>query len=68
MIPCQRTGCGGHYAPDGYCDECGHKASAVAEAHNILKTCAFDVGEYSGMPVDPPAFVQRKIKNAPTAE
>ncbi len=25
---CQRPGCGGHYAADGYCDECGHKAPA----------------------------------------
>jgi serine/threonine-protein kinase PknG len=23
---CQRPGCTGHYDPDGYCDECGHKA------------------------------------------
>jgi serine/threonine-protein kinase PknG len=28
MTPCQRPGCTGHYAPDGYCDECGHKAPA----------------------------------------
>ena len=25
---CRRPGCGGHYAEDGYCDECGHKAPA----------------------------------------
>jgi len=25
---CQRPGCSGHYDPDGYCDECGHKAPA----------------------------------------
>ncbi len=24
-IACQRPGCAGHYAADGYCDECGHK-------------------------------------------
>ena len=29
MTACQRTGCSGHYAPDGYCDECGHKAPAA---------------------------------------
>jgi serine/threonine-protein kinase PknG len=28
MINCQRAGCGGHYAEDGYCDECGHRAPA----------------------------------------
>lgn len=28
MIACQRAGCVGHYAADGYCDECGHKAPA----------------------------------------
>jgi hypothetical protein len=22
---CDRPGCTGHYAADGYCDECGHK-------------------------------------------
>ena len=26
MIACTRSGCAGHYSPDGYCDECGHKA------------------------------------------
>jgi len=26
---CQRTGCPGAYDPDGYCDECGRKASAA---------------------------------------
>ena len=26
---CKRTGCTGTYAPDGYCDECGHKAPAA---------------------------------------
>jgi serine/threonine-protein kinase PknG len=25
---CRRPGCTGRYAPDGYCDECGHKAPA----------------------------------------
>ncbi|HWB38295.1 MAG TPA: serine/threonine protein kinase, partial [Rugosimonospora sp.] len=29
---CQRPGCTGHYAADGYCDECGHKAPAGAGA------------------------------------
>jgi serine/threonine-protein kinase PknG len=29
---CQRPGCPGHYAPDGYCDECGHKAPAGASS------------------------------------
>jgi serine/threonine-protein kinase PknG len=29
MNPCQRSGCTGHYASDGYCDECGHKAPAA---------------------------------------
>jgi serine/threonine-protein kinase PknG len=28
MTPCERPGCSGHYAPDGYCDECGHRAPA----------------------------------------
>ena len=28
MIACQRAGCTGHYADDGYCDECGRKAPA----------------------------------------
>jgi serine/threonine-protein kinase PknG len=28
--PCQRPGCTGTYAPDGYCDECGHKAAPGA--------------------------------------
>jgi serine/threonine-protein kinase PknG len=28
--PCERPNCGGHYADDGYCDECGHRRSAVA--------------------------------------
>jgi serine/threonine-protein kinase PknG len=35
MNACQRPGCGGHYAADGYCDKCGHKTpagSAVAAA------------------------------------
>ena len=27
---CQRAGCPGTYAPDGYCDECGRKAPATA--------------------------------------
>ncbi len=27
-VACQRPGCTGSYAPDGYCDECGHKAPA----------------------------------------
>ena len=27
---CQRPGCTGTYAADGYCDECGHKAPAAA--------------------------------------
>ena len=26
---CERAGCTGHYAADGYCDECGHKQVAV---------------------------------------
>jgi serine/threonine-protein kinase PknG len=26
--PCRRPRCTGTYAPDGYCDECGHKAPA----------------------------------------
>jgi serine/threonine-protein kinase PknG len=26
---CRRPGCGGSYAADGYCDECGHKRPAV---------------------------------------
>ncbi|BCJ34455.1 serine/threonine-protein kinase PknG [Actinocatenispora thailandica] len=25
---CQQPGCAGHYAPDGYCDQCGSKAAA----------------------------------------
>ncbi len=29
MTACQRPGCSGHYAADGYCDECGHKAPAA---------------------------------------
>jgi serine/threonine-protein kinase PknG len=29
VTACQRAGCTGHYAPDGYCDECGHKAPAA---------------------------------------
>jgi serine/threonine-protein kinase PknG len=28
MTACQRPGCPGHYAEDGYCDECGHRAPA----------------------------------------
>ena len=28
MSPCLQPGCAGAYAADGYCDECGHKASA----------------------------------------
>jgi serine/threonine-protein kinase PknG len=27
---CQRPGCSGTYAADGYCDECGHKAPAAS--------------------------------------
>jgi len=27
-VACQRPGCPGHYAEDGYCDECGHRAPA----------------------------------------
>jgi len=27
-VACRRPGCTGSYAPDGYCDECGHKAPA----------------------------------------
>lgn len=30
MNACERPGCAGHYAPDGYCDECGHKAPTTA--------------------------------------
>ena len=30
MNPCQQPGCAGGYADDGYCDECGHKAPALA--------------------------------------
>lgn len=30
MGPCQRAGCTGRYAEDGYCDNCGHKAPAWA--------------------------------------
>ncbi|GAA5201413.1 serine/threonine-protein kinase [Rugosimonospora acidiphila] len=30
--PCLRPGCTGHYAADGYCDECGHKAPVGAAA------------------------------------
>ena len=26
MTACERPGCAGHYAADGYCDECGRKA------------------------------------------
>src|SRR6266511_240872 len=29
-LNCQRPGCTGTYAADGYCDECGHKAPAAA--------------------------------------
>jgi serine/threonine-protein kinase PknG len=29
---CARTGCGGTYGPEGYCDECGRKAPAEAVA------------------------------------
>jgi len=29
---CDRPGCTGTIAPDGYCDECGHKASATQPA------------------------------------
>ncbi len=31
-VPCHRPGCPGHYAEDGYCDECGHRAPAGVSA------------------------------------
>jgi serine/threonine-protein kinase PknG len=31
-VACQRPGCPGHYAEDGYCDECGHRAPASIPA------------------------------------
>jgi serine/threonine-protein kinase PknG len=35
MNACQRPGCAGHYAEDGYCDECGHKAPASARPVSV---------------------------------
>ncbi|WP_344137603.1 protein kinase domain-containing protein, partial [Luedemannella flava] len=32
MSACVRTGCTGSYDPDGYCDECGHKAPAAVSS------------------------------------
>lgn len=32
---CQRPGCPGSYAADGYCDECGRKAPAAATAAGV---------------------------------
>jgi serine/threonine-protein kinase PknG len=40
---CRRTGCTGTYAPDGYCDECGHKArpsTASVSAGTVVSTSA----------------------------
>jgi len=35
---CERPGCGGTYAADGYCDECGHKRPAVARPASTAPT------------------------------
>ncbi|HEY1485302.1 MAG TPA: tetratricopeptide repeat protein [Micromonosporaceae bacterium] len=35
MNSCQRAGCTGHYAADGYCDECGHKAAVAVPAQSV---------------------------------
>jgi serine/threonine-protein kinase PknG len=37
---CQRAGCAGHYAADGYCDECGHKAPATVTGGLSVATAA----------------------------
>jgi serine/threonine-protein kinase PknG len=34
MTACERPGCTGHYAADGYCDECGHKAPSAIPAQS----------------------------------
>jgi serine/threonine-protein kinase PknG len=42
---CRRTGCTGTYAPDGYCDECGHKApppdGVGVGQHRVATSAAF---------------------------
>jgi serine/threonine-protein kinase PknG len=37
---CTRPGCGGTIAPDGYCDECGHKAAAPVSTGATAATAA----------------------------
>ena len=34
MTACERPGCSGHYAADGYCDECGRKAPSGIPAQS----------------------------------
>jgi serine/threonine-protein kinase PknG len=45
---CQRPGCTGGYAPDGYCDECGHKAPAVVSVGTMPGTGAGRSGVSTG--------------------
>lgn len=40
MSACQRPGCTGSYAPDGYCDECGHREPAVTSVGMAAPTGA----------------------------
>ena len=40
MSPCRQPGCAGAYAPDGYCDECGHKAPAPDSLSASIETPA----------------------------
>jgi serine/threonine-protein kinase PknG len=55
---CQRPGCAGTYAPDGYCDECGHKAPAavsVATAAAVSVATAAATAAATGLGLTAPA-------------
>src|SRR5262245_37703696 len=45
---CDRPGCAGHYAADGYCDECGHKhltaETTSAAGRGTRRTAATQAG------------------------
>jgi serine/threonine-protein kinase PknG len=57
MGPCQRAGCPGRYADDGYCDTCGHRAPAriATLAPTDLPDTAAMVPGRSGAPPRPRA-------------
>src|SRR5206468_12141123 len=65
---CQRPGCTGTYAGDGYCDECGHKAPAsVTAGASAAGAAAGASGPAAGTPVAAGASATAAGSSGPAA-